>query len=84
MGLEARLYFYIRLPFSQHVFLVVKKKLSDIKVDLRSIEEIHRHLADSIQSGLITVDEKGNITFFNQAAIKILGQKIVNGMEILR
>lgn len=56
-----------------------EKKLSDTKVDLHRIEEIHRHLADSIQSGLITVDEKGNITFFNKAAIKILGQKIVNG-----
>ncbi|HDH97795.1 MAG TPA: PAS domain S-box protein [Deltaproteobacteria bacterium] len=56
-----------------------EKKLSDIKVDLRRMEEIHRHLADSIQSGLITVNEKGNITFFNQAAIKILGQKIING-----
>lgn len=56
-----------------------EKKLSDTKVDLRRIEEIHRHLADSIHSGLITVDEKGDITFFNQAAIKILGQKIING-----
>ncbi len=56
-----------------------EKKLSDTKVDLRRMEEIQRHLADSIQSGLITVDEKGNITFFNQAAIKILGQKIING-----
>jgi two-component system sensor histidine kinase PilS (NtrC family) len=56
-----------------------EKKLSDTKVDLRRMEEIHRHLADSIQSGLITVDEKENITFFNQAAIEILGQKIING-----
>ncbi|MEA3385809.1 MAG: PAS domain S-box protein, partial [Thermodesulfobacteriota bacterium] len=56
-----------------------EKKLSDTKVDLRRMEEIHRHLANSIHSGLITVDEKGNITFFNQAAIEILGQKIING-----
>jgi two-component system sensor histidine kinase PilS (NtrC family) len=56
-----------------------EEKLSDTKVDLRRMEEIHRHLANSIQSGLITVDEKGNIAFFNQAAIEILGQKIING-----
>lgn len=56
-----------------------EKRLSDTNVDLCRMEEIHRHLADSIQSGLITVNEKGNITFFNQAAIKILGQKIING-----
>ena len=56
-----------------------EKRLSDTKVDLCRMEEIHRHLADSIQSGLITVDEKENITFFNQAAIEILGQKIING-----
>jgi two-component system sensor histidine kinase PilS (NtrC family) len=56
-----------------------EKKLSDTNVDLRRMEEIHRHLADSIQSGLITVNEKENITFFNRAAIEILGQKIING-----
>jgi two-component system sensor histidine kinase PilS (NtrC family) len=56
-----------------------EKKLSDTHVDLRRMEEIHRHLADSMQSGLITVDEKENITFFNKAAIEILGQKIING-----
>lgn len=56
-----------------------EKKLSDTNVDLRRMEEIHRHLADSMQSGLITVDEKENITFFNKAAIEILGQEIING-----
>ena len=56
-----------------------EKRLSNTNVDLRRLEEIHRHLADSIHSGLITVDEKENITFFNKAAIEILGQKIING-----
>lgn len=56
-----------------------EKKLSDTRVDLCRMEEIHHHLAESIQSGLITVDEKENITFFNHAAINILGQKIING-----
>ncbi|NOR05219.1 MAG: PAS domain S-box protein [Deltaproteobacteria bacterium] len=56
-----------------------EKRLSDTKVDLRRMEEIRRHLADSMRSGLITVDEKENITFFNKAAIEILGQKIING-----
>ena len=56
-----------------------EKKLSDIKGDLLRMEEVHRHLANSIQSGLITLDKKENITFFNPAAIKILGHKIING-----
>jgi two-component system sensor histidine kinase PilS (NtrC family) len=52
-----------------------EEKLSDVKVDLLRMEEIHQHLVNSIQAGLITLDKKMNITFINPAAMKILGHK---------
>ncbi len=56
-----------------------ERELSVARVDLCRIEEIQRHLTNSIQSGLIAVNEREEIIFFNQAAVKILGQKINNG-----
>ncbi|HID97955.1 MAG TPA: PAS domain S-box protein [Thermodesulfobacteriaceae bacterium] len=49
-----------------------EEKLSEARTDLQRMEEVHRHLANSIRSGLITVDEKGRITTLNTAAMEIL------------
>ncbi len=56
-----------------------ERELSVARLDLRRIEEIQRHLTNSIQSGLIAVSEKEKIIFFNQVALKILGQEIADG-----
>ena len=52
---------------------LIQSRLSKAQVDLRRMEQIQRHLARSIRSGLITVDNELKITFFNQAASDILG-----------
>ncbi len=51
---------------------LIQSRLSKAQVDLRRMEQIQRHLARSIRSGLITVDNELRITFFNQAASEIL------------
>jgi two-component system sensor histidine kinase PilS (NtrC family) len=51
-------------------------RLSEAEVDLRRMEEVHRNVAKSLRSGLITVDEKGEITSVNHAAAEILGIKL--------
>jgi len=48
-------------------------RLSETQMHLRRMEEVHRHLANSLRSGLITVDQNGTITSSNQAAADILG-----------
>ncbi len=50
-----------------------EEKLSQVRVDLHRMEQIHRHVANSLNAGLITGDEKGRITSFNQAAGQLLG-----------
>jgi two-component system sensor histidine kinase PilS (NtrC family) len=48
-------------------------RLSEAEVDLKRMEEVHRNVAKSLRSGLITVDDKGGITSVNHAAAEILG-----------
>ncbi len=56
-----------------------ERELTVARLDLRRIKEIHRHLTDSIQSGLIAVNEREEVIFFNQVAIEVLGQEIADG-----
>ncbi|MDA8162048.1 MAG: ATP-binding protein, partial [Desulfobacteraceae bacterium] len=51
-------------------------RLSRTVADLRRIEDVQRHVADSLRSGLITVDENGVILTFNKAAREILGEGV--------
>ena len=60
---------------------LIQSRLSKAQVDLRRMEQIQRHLARSIRSGLITVDNELRITFFNQAASEILGKEIENSYD---
>ncbi len=53
-----------------------EEKLIETNQDIRLLEEIQRHLANSMKSGLITLDLKGNILFYNVAALEILGDLI--------
>ncbi|MGQ9745007.1 MAG: two-component system sensor histidine kinase NtrB [Dissulfurimicrobium sp.] len=53
-------------------------RLSRATVDLKRIEEVHRHLADSLSSGLIVVDENGFALTINQSAAQILGGDMLN------
>ncbi len=49
-----------------------EEKLSRVRVDLHRMEQVHRHVAGSLNAGLITIDENGRITSFNSAATDIL------------
>jgi len=51
-----------------------EKKLAETQKSLDRIENIQRFIADSMDSGLITTDVKGNIIQWNKAATEILGK----------
>jgi two-component system sensor histidine kinase PilS (NtrC family) len=53
-------------------------RLSRAVVDLKRIEEVHRHLADSLSSGLIVADENGFVLTVNRSAAQILGESAVD------
>ena len=46
--------------------------------DVQLLEEIQRHLANSLRSGLITLDTNGSVLYYNIAAQEILGKLIEN------
>ena len=54
----------------------LEKAEDQLKVTAKNmhlLEEIQRHLANSMRSGLITVDMNGKILYYNKAAKEILG-----------
>ena len=46
--------------------------------DVHLLEEIQKHLANSLKSGLITVDVNGSVLYYNIAAQQILGKLVLN------
>ena len=50
-----------------------ERHISEMTDSLHRLEEIQRHLINSMKSGLVTVDEEGRILYFNIAATEILG-----------
>ncbi len=56
-----------------------EEELSRASADLKRMQEIQQHLANSMRSGLITVDQKGRVLFFNVSAMEILGPTIEKG-----
>ncbi len=56
----------------------LEERLSLTTKDVFMLEEIQRHLANSLKSGLITVDRKGRVLYYNIAAQEILGKIIEN------
>ncbi len=66
---------------SLHLSKRLKKaedRLQSTTKDIQLLEEIQRHLANSLKSGLITVDVRGDILYYNIAAQQILGKLIEN------
>ncbi len=57
---------------------LLEERLSVTTKDVFMLEEIQRHLANSLKSGLVTVDRDGNILYYNIAAQEILGKAIEN------
>lgn len=53
-------------------------RLSRAVVDLKRIEDVQRHLADSLSSGLIVVDENGFVLTVNRSAAQILGEGVLD------
>ncbi len=53
-----------------------EEKLIETAQDIQLLEEIQKHLANSMKSGLITLDLDGNILYYNIAALGILGDII--------
>ncbi len=56
-----------------------EEELFRTSTDLRRMQEIQQHLANSMRSGLITVDQEGRVLFFNISALEILGPAIEKG-----
>ncbi len=54
----------------------LETRLSTTKRNLRIMEEIQRHLAESLKSGLITTNRSGEIVYYNSAALGILGDEL--------
>ncbi len=60
----------------EQIVLGLEKKLSDLKLmeeALRESEEKHRSILQNIEEGYFEVDIAGNLTFFNDSLVKILG-----------
>ncbi|UKL13774.1 ATP-binding protein [Dissulfurimicrobium hydrothermale] len=84
--IDAALTFFIHMAaFNLTAFLGIllvqrlmraEARLSRAVVDLKRIEEVHRHLADSLSSGLIVVDENGFVLTVNRSAVQILGKDV--------
>ncbi len=53
-------------------------KLEATTKDVHLLEEIQQHLANSLRSGLITLDLNDDILYYNIAAQEILGNRIEN------
>jgi two-component system sensor histidine kinase PilS (NtrC family) len=56
----------------------LEERLSVTTQDVFMLEEIQRHLANSLKSGLITIDHEGSVLYYNIAAQEILGKVIEN------
>jgi len=84
---EVEPYGYLMKPFEEHeLHAILEMTFHKIKTEtaLRKSEEKHRTLIETMEEGLIIVDEKENFTFANPAACKIFGysEKILTSMNI--
>ena len=50
-----------------------KEQLKEKEVDFKHLEALHDNIVQSINSGILTVNKKGEITSFNRAAQEITG-----------
>lgn len=53
--------------------IYLSERLHSARLELGAAKVIHQSIVDSIRDGLITLDEKGDITSFNRAAEDICG-----------
>ena len=53
--------------------IYLSERLQSARLELGAVKVIHQSIVDSIRDGLITLDEKGDITSFNRAAEDICG-----------
>lgn len=79
--------FYLIAILSSFLSEQVRKSQAALKVkeiDYHRLETLHRNIIESINSGLLTVDEEHKITFFNRAAEEITGYTFteVYGLKI--
>ncbi|MDY6856902.1 MAG: ATP-binding protein [Thermodesulfobacteriota bacterium] len=63
---------YLSSLLSKEV-LISRKELKKKQLDFNQLEALNRNIVMSINSGLLTTDIKGRITFFNKAAEEITG-----------
>jgi two-component system sensor histidine kinase PilS (NtrC family) len=66
---------FVGLYLSRRLHLL-DESLEQSKANLRRMKKINRYIADSLVIGLLTVDEKGMLLSFNQAAENILDKKL--------
>ncbi|GAB4223595.1 MAG: ATP-binding protein [Acidobacteriota bacterium] len=52
---------------------LASEELGRREVDLRELEALHAEIVESINTGLLTTDEDGTVTFVNRAGREILG-----------
>ena len=79
--------FYLIAVLSSLLSEQVRKSKAALKIkeiDYHKLETLHRNIIESINSGLLTVDNENRITFFNRAAEVITGYKFseVYGVKI--
>ena len=84
---EIEPYGYLIKPFKEsELHAILEMTFHKIKTEsvLKKSEEKHRTLIETMEEGLIIVDEKENFTFSNPAACKIFGypEKILTSMNV--
>ncbi len=63
---------------------MTQQELTDAEAAVKRMEKIQHHLADSMRSGLIMIDESGHIIFCNRSSKTLLGPAMENccGMKL--
>ncbi|MBN2704881.1 MAG: PAS domain-containing protein [Deltaproteobacteria bacterium] len=74
------------LRFMARESLQNREKLEEVTSDLKDFKDLNEHIIASIDSGLITTDEKMRINFINQSGCQILGleENAIRGRELGR
>ena len=52
------------------------ERLARREIDYAELEELHREIVTNLTSGIITIDDKGQITYLNRAAEEMLGRSL--------